>query len=429
MPTIVQEVKLILSDVTANNNKFWTGTLNDDSSVECTWGRVGKKAQSNYKSFGSQYAAEAFLEKKRSEKVRKGYSPLKTVGKVESQAVSDKKELKSIAREQIKSSSSSNVVIKLIDYLTEKNAHQITKATGGQITMNAQGLMQTPMGLVEQEAIDEANTVLDKIGALVGKDDYGHSMKQLTNTFLRLIPQDIGMGRLNVRNFWANIQSVQKQKALVDSLQASLLTAQTTAKTDDKDDQPKEKIFDVEMELVTDTSVIDRIKKKFNKTRKSMHASNHLKVKKVYSIVIKSEKEVFEKKGSKIGNVKELWHGTRVSNVLAILKAGLKIPPRSSSNVTGRMFGDGLYFSDQSTKSLNYAYGYWGGSRDNNCFMFLADVAMGKEHTPSSYGGKLPKAGYDSTFAKAGQSGVHNNEMIVYNTNQATLKYLVEFSN
>ena len=38
-----------------------------------------------------------------------------------------------------------------------------------------------------------------------------------------------------------------------------------------------------------------------------------------------------------------------------------------------------------------------------------------------------PKNGYDSTFAKAGVSGVINNEMIVYNENQFDLTYLVEF--
>jgi poly [ADP-ribose] polymerase 2/3/4 len=92
------------------------------------------------------------------------------------------------------------------------------------------------------------------------------------------------------------------------------------------------------------------------------------------------------------------------------------------------MYGDGLYFSDQSTKALNYSHGYWGGSQDNKCFMFLADVAMGKEHLASrGFGASYPVAGYDSTFAKGG-TAVMNNEMIVYKTAQAKLKYLVEFS-
>ena len=93
------------------------------------------------------------------------------------------------------------------------------------------------------------------------------------------------------------------------------------------------------------------------------------------------------------------------------------------------MFGNGVYFSDQSTKSLNYAYGYWGGGQaDNNCFMFLADVAMGKYFVPPGPSVRLPLSGYDSTFAQAGKSGVVNNEMIVYKTCQINPRFLVEFA-
>ena len=92
------------------------------------------------------------------------------------------------------------------------------------------------------------------------------------------------------------------------------------------------------------------------------------------------------------------------------------------------MFGNGVYFSDQSTKSLNYAYGYWDGKHENNCFMLLNDVAMGKSFTPSGPSSNLPKLGSDSTFAQVEKSGVLNNEMIVYKTSQINPKYLVEFS-
>jgi poly [ADP-ribose] polymerase len=92
------------------------------------------------------------------------------------------------------------------------------------------------------------------------------------------------------------------------------------------------------------------------------------------------------------------------------------------------MFGDGLYFSDQSTKALNYATNFWrGGGSTRRIFMFLADVAMGKPYTPSGWGRDFPRRGYDSTFAKGGVSSVSNNEMIVYETNKANLKYLIEF--
>jgi poly [ADP-ribose] polymerase len=148
---------------------------------------------------------------------------------------------------------------------------------------------------------------------------------------------------------------------------------------------------------------------------------------KIYDVEIAVMNNSFGKQGKTIGNIRELWHGTRIGNVLSILKSGFVIPPSNAPHVTGRLYGNGAYFSDSSTKSLNYSYGYWSGTRNNHCFMFLCDVAMGKTYTPSGSYGLFPQAGYDSTFAKGGSSGVINNEMIVYKTHQINPKYLLEF--
>jgi poly [ADP-ribose] polymerase len=116
-------------------------------------------------------------------------------------------------------------------------------------------------------------------------------------------------------------------------------------------------------------------------------------------------------------------------NVLSILKRGLVMPNALSTiSTTGAMFGNGLYFSENSTKSLNYSYGYWdGGNKDKNCYMFLVDVAMGREYVPSGPGnGK--QSGYDSCNAVPGRSGIVNHEAIVYRVSQANIRYLVEFS-
>jgi poly [ADP-ribose] polymerase len=125
-------------------------------------------------------------------------------------------------------------------------------------------------------------------------------------------------------------------------------------------------------------------------------------------------------------NHQELWHGTKKSNIISILKNGFVIPPSNAKHVVGRMFGsDGIYLSDQSTKSLNYSYGWWSGSRDKNCYMFLCDALLGKQYIPNGSCSHLPK-GYNSIFAKAGYSNVQNNEMIVP-LNQVNPKYLIEF--
>ena len=55
-------------------------------------------------------------------------------------------------------------------------------------------------------------------------------------------------------------------------------------------------------------------------------------------------------------------------------------------------------------------------------------VAAGASDVPGGPAQDLPKRGYDSTFAKAGESGVMNNEMIVYQTCQINPRFLVEFA-
>jgi len=144
-------------------------------------------------------------------------------------------------------------------------------------------------------------------------------------------------------------------------------------------------------------------------------------------------KDRFDGKGASMKNIWQLWHGTRSSNLLSILKGGLIIPSSSASHCTGRMYSDGVYFSDISTKALNYATNFWGsGGNTDRTFMFLADVAMGNYHIAQSSWTKYPVSGSDSTWAKGRDkggvtSGVINDEMIVYNLGQCNLVYLVEF--
>jgi len=240
---------------------------------------------------------------------------------------------------------------------------------------------------------------------------------------------------LSLEGVIPNDTALKKQNDVLDSLQASLATMLTAPPVPGKKDQPTAlpKVFAAKIELVTSPQIIRLIVNMYEKSMNTGHQSSHLQVKKVFAITIDPLVEAFEKNGKNKGNIQQLWHGTRVSNVLSIIKSGLIIPPQSAPHCTGRLYGAGIYFSDQSTKSLNYAYGYWDGkSKDENCFMFIADVAMGKSWTPTGpmYNGHTyaNKNGFDSCFAKGRMSGVQNNEMIIYNTFQCNLVYLVEFA-
>jgi len=246
---------------------------------------------------------------------------------------------------------------------------------------------------------------------------------------LSLIPRDFGMKRISPKDIIGGISDIQKENDILDGLDASfagLQTVKSTAKKTTKEDAPS--IFDVSMEIVEDKKIISYVKNLYQSTRKSMHSSNNLSVQTVYAVTIAPMKDAYDKRGSKMTNIMQLWHGTKASNLLSILRQGLVIPPSSSNHCTGRMYGNGVYFSCISTKALNYATNFWGSSGSiDRTFMFLADVAMGKYHLAKSSWSDYPKKDSDSTWAKGGVAGVINDEMIVYNLNQCNVVYLVEF--
>jgi len=439
--TVVEHKKFICVNFKdTNNNKYWQYTLYDDDTTFVEWGRVGGRGDSQY---STKAKTMAKLREKTNERLKiehpdKYYTEVKAIDGVGSTETNPAvkvgtHDLKEIAKKQIKFNNP--VVAKFVEFLTDVNAHQILKQTGGGIKYDATtAQFKTPMGIVIPEQVSNARNVLFELAKMVKADEIDtDEFSDQLQQYLRLIPHDVGMRKIDPHDILGDMNAVQKENDVLDSLEASFNDVINGKKNGDTDkkvaakvDEPK--LFDVELHTVDDSKIIDRIRKFYNATRKAMHASYGLDVHQVYRVIINHMDVAFQAKGKPIGNIMELWHGTKCSNLLSILKHGMIIPPSSASYCCGRMFGDGLYFSDQSTKSLNYATNYWGsGGRTDRTFMFLVDVAMGKFYTPKGSYESLPKAGYDSTFAKANASGVMNNEMIVYKTYQANVKYLVEF--
>ena len=426
---IIEEVRYILTDIIANNNKWWNAQLHDDGTVTAQWGRVGNSGQT-----GTWGGGRGYLDAKCREKEKKGYERSQVIEASAHAAphVVKGAHLADVATKQIKTTNP--IVTALVQRLAEWNVHNILNSTTMKYDTSA-GTFRTPLGIVTQSAINEARTLLSNIGDFVFAQDYENpEFARTVNKFLMLVPQDIGMGRLDLRTFYPNVQQVQSQGQILDALEGSLAAVLTAPVDKDKPQVAQEQIFNVQMETVEDGKVIDRIRKFYKATWQAIHDSSRLDVHRVYEIQIGHMNEAFEEKGCKIGNIRELWHGTRVGNLLSMLKSGFVIPAASSSHCTGRMFGNGAYFSDQSTKSLNYATGSAPGQRggyESVTYMFLVDVAMGREYTPRSWqecqGWNAPKDGFDSTFAKGGYSGVSNNEMIVYRTSQINPKFLIEF--
>lgn len=427
---IIETAVLTLTNISGNNNKFWKYTVLDNGDVIFEWGRIGYAGDSKTKNFGTQDDAIRAAHTKMRSKEAKGYVKQDVIETGKTVVSSSKANLESVAVSQI--SNNSTIVADLIKELARMNVHEILASTT--MTYNVDtGLFSTPIGIVSASSISEARKLLISMSDYIMNQKFNDPLyHDMLQRYLTYIPQNVGM-RLRAETLYTSNDDIIKQNSILDSLDASLLTA--SAQPDPvveevEEDKPAiPKIFNVSLDLVEDPKTIDRINKKFKSSINSRHSSSSYKLFRVYSVNMPDVKARFEPVAKKLGNVQEYWHGTQISNVLSILKQGLVIPRSSAAHVCGRMYGDGVYFSDQSTKSLNYAAGYWhrNSNSNHNCFMFLADVAMGKTYTPTGASHNLPKPGYDSTFAVGGKSGVQNNEMIVYDISQANLTYLVEF--
>jgi poly [ADP-ribose] polymerase len=426
MGNLIASKKYIYTDITANNNKFWQGDRYDDHTVITRWGRVGDNEQSKTFNHSSETAAIAFLESKIKEKVKKGYTEQRTIeANTTTQKTVASTNLESIAKKQIVTNHPE--LDALIARLTKANIHTII--ANSNISYNdTTGLFSTPLGIIDEDAILEARELLLLINNFVAAQDFANKeFVGVTNKYLRIVPTVIGRYRQEPKDIYPNLEAIQKQSALLDALEVSLTTAKTTpVGVEVVENEPS--IFDVKLNLVENALIIKRIRDKFHSTLNRGHQCSHLDVRRVYDLEIGSMAKAFEEKGRSVGNIMELWHGSSVGNILSIFHKGFIIPPANASHCAGRLFGNGVYLATQSTKSLNYSYGYWSNKgKDDNCFLFLCDTALGKHYVPKYLQQDIP-SGYDSFWAKPGQSGIQNDEIIVPHTYQVNPKYLIEFS-
>lgn len=434
---------LIFTSVTDNNNKFYEVTLSDNGTIEKKWGRVDGKGQSS-----TEQGSENDFNKIVKAKIAKGY--VKTniiIETLDSSTDNSKIELDTIAKRNlsfgITDTQEKKIIDDLVDLLVKSNRHQIYESSNGQITIDDSGIMKTKLGFVNAETIKESRVYLKKLEKKVENNNFDSNYVKYLDKFLTLIPQKVPSKKGWGDTFFTSFTSIGNQNDFLDLLESSLdLYVQKRKDAVEKSLQNTNtkvediKLFDCILRVVTDQNIIDRIQKMYVKTASSNHSAAKLKLHRIFEVHHEQMKRDFIEMSEKIGNVQQLWHGSRMFNILSILKNGMIIAPQNSTyQIAGRLFGNGIYLSDQSTKALNYSHGYWDSqSRDNHCFMFLTHAALGKEYLAKdsdkatySRNSPLPYVGYQSTYVKAGSCGVMNNEMIIYDKRQLNISYLCEF--
>lgn len=446
LPSILESKMYIAVDPVGNNNKFWKYerysaaiTEKDETGdLKITWGRVGAdNPESQLKSYDEKWLKSKINSKLRGKKDESGNRVAYTECQIIDMGAPAASNGKSLAKSQVAKlaveeiAQGCAITAALVKQLAEANRHELLVATGGQMDIDLEtGMVRTAVGVVTMAAVKSARLLLDEMAPFVKKSNTENPHYiELIGKYLRLVPQKVG----SKRGWYNEFIILDAQTQLLDQLEASVELAEQRMKdaltNGSKTPEKVAQTFNVKMAICTDNAVIEKIKRMYSTGGSARHESARLKPVRVYEIEIPHMAVSFKSDGQKVGNLKLLWHGTRMFNVLSILKRGFVLPSQLSTvQTTGAMYGPGLYFSANSTKSLNYSYGYWdGGRRDSNCYMFLVDVAMGKEYIPS-YSGNGKKPGYDSCWAKPGSSGVINDEQIVYRTSQANIRYLIEFN-
>jgi poly [ADP-ribose] polymerase len=153
------------------------------------------------------------------------------------------------------------------------------------------------------------------------------------------------------------------------------------------------------------------------------------KIKSVFQVEKETHDNILKNWISKQKNksTRFLIHGTKCSSVVPIIEQGLKIRPSGNYQFSGKAYGEGNYFSEVTSKSLNYTG--W----DSDQVLLIYEVHTGN---PFKYNGwyrgnsfslnykELSSRGYDSTYVSAG-NGLVNSEIIVYKEQQASLKYII----
>lgn len=374
-----------------NNNKYYE-MVENGSNFDVTYGRVDTTA------IHETYPMSRW-DSKYKEKLKKGYKDITHTVMV----------VQDVVRDDVK-------VSKIDDAKVDNFLNLMKKYTDGLVaqtyTVKAQSVTQTQ--------VDNAQDFLDRLKKLPKKDKTG------INALLLELYMEIPRRMQDVRDYLVpkiNLDKVLEQEQ--DNLDA--MASQVSMLKDSK--QPKVKkekntlldILGITMKEIQPTKEIEYLIKQLNSGRNT--------IKGVFEIQKKAEDIVFDKwlSTQKNKDTRVLIHGTKCTSVIPIIEQGLKIRPAGNYQFSGKVYGDGNYFSETCSKSLNYT-GY-----DNDSILLVYEVHVGK---PFIYEGwytgntfsltykNLQDRGFDTTFVKAG-GGLLNSEIIAYKEQQCRLKYII----
>lgn len=411
---------LILVDPNNNgvdSNKFYKMAGNGDDTFTAEYGRVGATPQTKTYPMSKWNSTL-------SSKLKKGYV--------------DRSDLMQevIADSKVEDKSNGVDEFGLVQNLSVR---EIVKRLWDYANKTIQSAYSVRAEAVTQAMIDAAQEKIDYIAANYKNWSVKEFNKNLNELFI-IVPRK--MKRVSdclVSDSSEYDKKLSEEQSLLDTMAGQVY-------------KPKAKIADTDSEIKASESILQKMgitmeeatKEDIAKIKKAMGDSAG-KFYKAWHVTNLETEERYQKFTSEnnIGNVKLFCHGSRNQNWFNILKMGLKIRP-AGVITTGLMFGKGAYFSNSEkyhggvAKSIGYTSlgGYWTRDYQNCGFIAFFDVAIGDSVDAYSFDSKYysynlerlkkdnPKAW--SLWAHGNTSMLRNDEIIVYDDRQMTIRYLVE---
>jgi poly [ADP-ribose] polymerase len=428
--SVVDRVSMNFFDPEDNSNKYYIAELHTSDAgmgyrFYANHGRVGTAGAPKAEEFHSLSSARDKYNSKVREKLKKGYNKVDlatvTAGSAQGQKKLNEDALKGVVNTSQLASTPSNLHPKVAEFV-KHIYEEANQAVSLSLTGSVKTDIKAPLGNLGINGINAGRRLLAEIARAL-KTGNGHFVRQASIEFYRHIPRKLASDLRDESTWILNSnERISKEMDILDLYEDSLRLLPIMGLSDI---DSKYMALSTDIIPVTDKETMDYILDKVA----TSHASNHgykLKVVNALEVNMKNAPAL----NNSCGNIRRLFHGSRSANLVGILSSYLKLPSNLGSDIikTGAMFGPGIYFASDCTKSFNYSSGSWAGrpNKYRTSFLMIAEVALGNVHKVSSGANfQSPPSGYHSVMGQKGPN-LHNNEFIVYRPDQVRVRYVVE---
>lgn len=407
---------LIQVNAAANNNKFYEIMEQDNGEVDVRYGRVGGKTMEKH------YGYDKTFHGLKREKENKGYEDRTAL---HSEVKEDRKRIsKELSYQPVEDAA----VQELLDLLITSSREFMRK----NYTIGA--------AEITDKMIKEAETDIDHLNriALMNHPNALYEFNRRLQELFTDIPRKMGDVSAYLARTEADFEKIiNRETEMLNNVRGSAIQTKPTGRDDNGTSKTVLSAYGLDIRPVTYKEE-DQITAHLGADYDGRSVENRYV--KAFAVENKQTRAAYEAYKSQHGmsgrDVRLFYHGSKVENWYSIVKTGLSLNPNAT--VTGKMFGQGLYFAPETRKALNYMDvkgSHWNSGQRETGYCAVYAVALGNCYQPNRILGSnfhsydLP-AGKNSVFAskKNPNLNLKNDEYIVYDQSACTIKYLLEMS-